>query len=48
MDRIVFNIVEKPAKNIRDICVGPLVSDDEMVNSVTLEYPFLYFTIERK
>jgi hypothetical protein len=37
MDRIVFNIVEKPSKNIKDVRVGPLVSDEEMVDCVKLE-----------
>jgi len=45
MDRVVFNFIEKPAKNIQDISVGPLVSDEEMANRVSLKYPstsFLY------
>jgi hypothetical protein len=44
MDRVVFNFIEKPAKNIQDISVGPLVSDEEMANRVSLEYPSTSFS----
>ncbi|XP_065342180.1 uncharacterized protein LOC135940700 [Cloeon dipterum] len=42
MDRIVQNIVEKASKNINEICVGPLVSDEGMLRYVTLEKSFGY------